>query len=103
MTKRTVRRNGKDISVTVTLPDAGTEVAAMETIEIAAPDDVMDDDLLVADADAVPGPRLPALPWVVAIGASAGGIEALRALAETLPAGAVAAYVVTQHTAPGYR
>lgn len=38
--------------------------------------------------------------WVVGVGASAGGLEALRQLAKSLPAKGGAAYVVVQHMSP---
>jgi two-component system, chemotaxis family, CheB/CheR fusion protein len=40
---------------------------------------------------------------VVGVGASAGGLEALRALVAVLPAGLHAAYVVAQHLSPTHR
>jgi len=42
------------------------------------------------------------LDHVVVIGASAGGLDALRELAARLPPGARATYVVAQHLAPGH-
>ncbi len=43
------------------------------------------------------------LPRVVGIGASAGGLEALRMLVAVLPAGFNTAYVVAQHLSPTHR
>ena len=86
-------------STTSAPADAGVVAAAdLAQAPISAAPDVDDPDALLPVVV-----RGLGLPRVIGIGASAGGIEALRALAETLPEGAMAAYVVVQHTAPDYR
>lgn len=50
------------------------------------------------DEDALPPP-----PWVVAVGASAGGLEALQAFFADIGPGSQAAFVVIQHLSPDHR
>ena len=54
-----------------------------------------------ADTSGAPEPAV--LRHVVAIGASAGGLEALQAFVGALEAGGTTAYVVAQHLAPEHR
>ena len=41
--------------------------------------------------------------WIIGIGSSAGGLEAVRELAKNLPMDIPAAYVITQHLSPQYK
>ena len=55
---------------------------------------------------AVPPKRRPAPPstfYVVGLGASAGGLEALRSFFAAVPVKSGAAFVVVQHLAPDHR
>jgi two-component system CheB/CheR fusion protein len=87
---------------------------------VSAPEDPVRDGLSAAGSAEAPGPGpvngvSPALPsphgdtlspffgFVVAIGASAGGLDALERLFETLPADTGAAYVVIQHLSPDHK
>lgn len=50
-----------------------------------------------------PEPVQTALARIVAIGASAGGLEALKAFFENVPQGTKSAYIVIQHLSPDYK
>ena len=50
----------------------------------------------------IPGPRVSA-PYVVGIGASAGGLEALEAFLKNVPKGSGLAFVVVQHMDPTHK
>ncbi|MGE5471841.1 MAG: EAL domain-containing protein [Bacteroidota bacterium] len=54
-------------------------------------------------APSVPGLPIPARPYLVGIGASAGGLEALSSLIAALPVDLGLAYVVIQHLSPTHR
>lgn len=56
---------------------------------------------LVASADLVPAE--PKRPYVVGIGASAGGLEALEKLFEAMPANTGMVFVVLQHLSPDFK
>ena len=53
--------------------------------------------------DAGEAPVVPTTPWVVGVGASAGGLEALQRFFGALRAPTGAAFVVVQHLAPDHR
>ncbi|RPI85134.1 MAG: chemotaxis protein CheR, partial [Planctomycetaceae bacterium] len=62
-----------------------------------------DDEVDSAESDvASPGNRAPA-PYVVGIGASAGGLEALEKLFERMPANTGMVFVVIQHLSPDFK
>jgi two-component system CheB/CheR fusion protein len=59
--------------------------------------------LAEADTENAAAPNAEAKPVIVAIGASAGGIQALQALFAAMPRGTGAAFVVVVHLDPGRR
>ncbi|MBL8330080.1 MAG: PAS domain-containing protein [Rubrivivax sp.] len=59
------------------------------------------DDALPVAPTAAPGPR--GHPWVIAVGASAGGLEALQRFFGAVQPPTQAAFVVIQHLAPDHR
>jgi two-component system CheB/CheR fusion protein len=71
---------------------AATEAAATPPTPASA------DAPAAADADATPEAAAPL--YVVGVGASAGGLEAIRELVKNLPARSGAAYVIVQHMSP---
>ncbi|MDD3412068.1 MAG: chemotaxis protein CheB, partial [Eubacteriales bacterium] len=50
-----------------------------------------------------PGPQDGAHSYIVGIGASAGGLEALQKLLTALPANTGFSYVIIQHLSPDYK
>ncbi|QKT03834.1 PAS domain-containing protein [Ectothiorhodospiraceae bacterium 2226] len=78
------------------MSEIGNESA--EAVEGAAPDATSPD-----TPAPQPSTNVPAAPFVVAIGASAGGLEAQRALLARLDQEVGAAFIVVQHMAPHHR
>ncbi len=62
-----------------------------------------DQQAAVGETTTAPDPDTGKTPFVVGIGASAGGLEALRAVFPALPADLGLSYVVVQHMSPNYR
>ena len=84
-------------------PDGSADAVAPGTDHPEALDTGICESPALTAPPAVEEPLAPFFGFVVAIGASAGGLDALERLFEALPANTGAAYVVIQHLSPDHK